>query len=493
MLGSSLSICIVVCLLLGMSEQVMADPSSRFNSLLSETEKVRGQNNETEPEPEPEPEPAVCGEEGKKDFVRLVADLYYLWYRELAPVSPNDYATAQAYLDALTAPLAADRRDPGFSYLTTKAADDSRGATGAYVGFGFRYRCDNTACFFFSDVLQDGPAGDAGFLRGDEVIAIDTGNGFETIRQLADRNASTLELFGPSEAGVSRGFRVRKRTGEIVEADLVKRELDTPPLAVEPILLNRAGLSPIGYLNLRSFITSANDALDDAVSYFRDNNVTDLVIDLRYNGGGYLSVADRMLDLLGGLAAEGERSFWISHNDKQADLDQGAIFAPLPQSMSPLRIAFITTGGTASASELVINGLSPYIDVVLIGEDTLGKAVGQYPFDQSQLSAYAECDTRLRLVAFEIVNGEGNGGYYTGLVDSGRFTLCPAEDDVTRNWGDPLEASLTTALGWLNQGICSATTSAQRREVTRQRRLIPSEWKLMTLPDAPFGRSPFIQ
>ena len=161
--------------------------------------------------------------------------------------------------------------------------------------------------------------------------------------------------------------------------------------------------------------------------------------------------------------------------------------------MSPLRIAFITTGGTASASELVINGLSPYIDVVLIGEDTLGKAVGQYAFDQSQLSAYAECDTRLRLVAFEIVNGEGNGGYYTGLVDSGRFTLCPAEDDVTRNWGDPLEASLTTALGWLNQGICSATTSAQRREVTRQRRLIPSEWQLMTLPDAPFGRSPFIQ
>ena len=470
-----------------------ADPGSRFNSLLDETEKVRGQNNETEPEPEPEP--AACGEEGKKQFVKLVADLYYLWYRELAPVSPADYATAQAYLDALTAPLAADRRDPGFSYLTTKAADDSRGATGAYVGFGFRYRCDNTACFFFSDVLQEGPAADAGFFRGDEVIAIDTGNGFETISQLANRNVSTLELFGPSEAGVSRGFRVRKRTGQIVEADLVKREIDTPPLAVEPILLNRAGLSPVGYLNLRSFITSANDALDDAVSYFRDNNVTDLVIDLRYNGGGYLSVADRMLDLLGGLVAEGERSFWISHNDKQTDLDQGAIFGPLPQSMSPIRIAFITTGGTASASELVINGLSPYIEVVLIGEDTLGKAVGQYAFDQNYLSAYAECDTRLRLVAFEIVNGEGDGGYYTGLVDSGRFTLCPAEDDVTRNWGDPLEASLTTALGWLNQGICSATTSAGTRGVGDQRRLaLPLfNWDLIKLSDAPFGHSPFVQ
>ena len=470
-----------------------ADPGSRFNSLLEETEKVRGQNNETEPEPEPEPEPAACGEEGKKEFVKLVADQYYLWYRELASVSPGNYATAQAYLDALTAPLAADRRDPGFSYLTTKSADESRGATGAYVGFGFRYRCDNTACFFFSDVLQESPAGDAGFLRGDEVIAIDTGRGYETIDQLINRNVTTLELFGSSEAGVSRGFRVRKRTGEIVEAYIVKRELDTPPLAAEPTLLNREGLSPVGYLNLRSFITSANDPLDDAVSYFRDNNVTDLVIDLRYNGGGYLSVADRMLDLLGGLVAEGERSFWITHNDKQSDLDQGAVFAPLQQSMSPIRIAFITTGGTASASELVINGLSPYVEVVLVGEDTLGKAVGQYAFDQSQLSAYAECDTRLRLVAFEIVNGEGNGGYYTGLVDSGRFTLCPAEDDVTRNWGDPLEASLTTALGWLNQGVCSATTSTRTFGVARERRLEALSWDLMKLRDAPFGRSPFVQ
>jgi len=206
-----------------------------------------------------------------------------------------------------------------------------------------------------------------------------------------------------------------------------------------------------------------------------------------------LSVADRMLDLLGGLVAEDERSFWITHNDKQSDLDQGAVFAELPQSMAPIRIAFITTGGTASASELVINGLAPYIEVVLVGEDTLGKAVGQYAFDQNQLSEYAECDTRLRLVAFEIVNGEGDGGYYTGLVDSGRFTLCPAADDVTRDWGDPLEASVTTALGWLNQGVCSVTASTRGRNIMRTREPDLPVWDLMQQPDAPFGRSPFVQ
>ena len=125
---------------------------------------------------------------------------------------------------------------------------------------------------------------------------------------------------------------------------LAKRELDTPPLATEPLLLERAGNSPVGYLNLRSFILTANDALSDATRLFRDAGVTDLVIDLRYNGGGLVSVADRMLDLLGGLVATGQDSWSIVHNAKHSDEDFGAYFAEFPDSMRPLRIAFITTG-----------------------------------------------------------------------------------------------------------------------------------------------------
>ena len=85
--------------------------------------------------------------------------------------------------------------------------------------------------------------------------------------------------------------------------------------------------------------------------------MTDLVIDFRYNGGGLVSVADTMLDLLGGLVAEDEDSWRIIHNDMRSYEDFGAVFAALPNSMEPLRIAFITTGATASASELVINSL----------------------------------------------------------------------------------------------------------------------------------------
>ena len=86
--------------------------------------------------------------------------------------------------------LAPDGRDPGFSYLTTQAADNAQGSTGAYVGFGFRYGFDFQNRFLFSDVLQGGPAGDADLQRGDEVLAIDLGSGFETIDQLTQRQAT---------------------------------------------------------------------------------------------------------------------------------------------------------------------------------------------------------------------------------------------------------------------------------------------------------------
>ena len=466
---------------------VQASPSEILNGLVGPIEAARRASPVVD---------QACGEEGKKEFVSLVAQSWYLWYEELAPVSPDDYPTAQAYLNAITAPLAPDGRDPGFSYITTQAADNAQGSTGAYVGYGFSYAFDSLDRFMFSDVLQGGPAGDAEFRRGDEVLAIDVGNGFETIAQLSQRQATTAEVFGASEAGVERSFRVRQEQS-VIEVTLTKRELVTPPLATEPLLLERAGNTPVGYLNLRSFISTANDALADATQVFRDAGVTDLVIDLRYNGGGLVSVADTMLDLLGGLAATGQDSWRITHNDMHSEEDFGAVFAALETSMQPMRIAFITTGGTASASELVINSLAPHIEVVIVGEDTLGKAVGQYAFDQSQVPEWASCDTRLRLIAFQIVNGEGNGGYYNGLVSSGGFTFCPAKDDLTRNFGDPEESSLNAALGWLNNGFCSANT-ATINKVPRLRRLDDNfentpRWHLAELPDAPFGLSPWVQ
>jgi len=404
----------------------------------------------------------VCGVTSQKAFVRDVAQSWYLWVDELADPDPADYTTAQAYLDALIEPLFLDGRDPRFSYVTTQQEDQASFATGAYIGFGFRYTQEPFNAgeqWWFLDVLEGSPAGDAGLTRGQQILAIDTGSGFETVDELTARDATITEIFGPSDVGVERGFRVREG-GAIKEVTLVKRELDTPPLAGQPLLIERLGLSPVGYFHLRGFQDNATQPLIEATTLFAEAGVTDMVIDLRYNSGGSIEEAYLLLDLIGGIAAQGEESFRLAHNRLRAQAeDISRFFEPRTGSMNPLRIAFITTGGSASASEMIINSLEPWFEVVLVGEDTLGKAVGQYAFSQTG------CDTLLRLVSFELVNGEGLGGWYEGLAATGRFTLCPAEDDYTRGFGDPEEASLQVALDWLNSGVCGDSTASSRSQL----------------------------
>lgn len=412
----------------------------------------------------PPPATASCDVESQKDFVLAVADDWYLWYDEMASVSQADFTTAEAYLAALTAPLAQDFRDPGFSYLTTRAEDEANFTSGAFVGFGFRFAIDDAGRYLISDTFGGGPAFRAGFVRGAELLAVDTGSGFVTMREYEEQGDSLDTIFGGPVDGLERGFRMLIE-GETVEFVVRKEELDVPPLAAAPRTLARPGLTPVAYIHLRSFTLSANSELDAVFAELAGQGITDFVIDLRYNGGGLVDVADRFLGLLGGQVAGGEIAYKLSHNDKRAAENAESDFIDQPNSAAPLRIAFLTSDATASASELMINSLEPFVEVVLVGGDTSGKAVGQYAFDQNG------CETRLRMVAFETVNGEDFGGYYTGLVDTGRFTLCAVEDEFTGAFGSADEALLAGALSWLNDGVCPAevgvSSSANNRSLRR--------------------------
>jgi C-terminal processing protease CtpA/Prc len=417
-------------------------------------------------------------------FAYDVAQEWYLWYDELADVSLADFNDPTQLLLALTAPLAPDGRDPGFSYATTISEDEAAFTSGAFVGFGFRYDITPGGQFYFTDVFEGSAAGDAALTRGTEVLAIDLGAGFETIPELGSRGATIEEVFGPSEAGVERAFRV-KQGAEIREVTIAKREVSTPPFVDAPLLLEREGLAPVGYINFRSFTSSAVDPLETKMIALRDAGVTDFVIDLRYNGGGLLGVADHMLDLLGGRVAEGQTSFTLTFNDKRSDANEGAVFAPREASVEPLRIAFITTGASASASEMVINSLEPHIETLIVGSNTLGKAVGQSAFDMPG------CDTRLRLITFEVLNGEGQGGFYRGLFSTGRFNTCNAADDITRDFTDPNEASLATALGWLDGQSCSS--ASVRRPLLAPDAQWVSKWSVGHQPHLPDRRSAYVQ
>jgi C-terminal processing protease CtpA/Prc len=385
--------------------------------------------------------------------VLSVAQDWYLWYDEMAQVNAADFATADELLVALTAPLAEDFRDPGFSYLTTRSEDEANFTSRAFVGFGFRFAVDDSGSYRISDVFEGAPAARAGFRRGSEILAVDAGNGFVSMADYEARGTALDEIFGPSDDGVVRDFRLRNGD-EIVDVSVVKEELVIPPLANAPRAIARAGLSPAGYIHLRNFTRSASAALNDAFAELANEDITDFIIDLRFNGGGLVDVADDFMDLLGGRIADGDVAYQLSHNEKRRAENADFLFDLRPDSASPIRIAFITSAATASASEAIINSMASVVEVVLIGSDTSGKAVGQYGFDQSG------CDTRLRLVSFETLNGDGLGGYYTGLADTGRFTLCAVEDNFAGDFGTGDDALTAGALAWLNEGVCTVTLSA---------------------------------
>ena len=408
------------------------------------------------------------------DFVEGVTDSWYLWYDEMASVTKAEYDSAQAYLEARLQPLIDDGRDRGFSYMTTITEDETSISSGAYVGFGFR-STSTADQLFIIDVFESGPAYAAGMRRGMELIAVDAGSGFETLDELSARGATSEDIFGPGNVGVERTFRVRQN-GEDADILVAKEELAPPALATAPALIDREGLAPVGYLHMRQFIDAALEpaegfsSLTDLAKLFSENGVTDLVIDLRYNGGGLLSVADTMMDLLAGITARGQASFKIQVNNQHPefndDRDNWGLFDELPDTFSPIRIAFITSGSTASASELIINGLDPHLEVIMVGSDTFGKQVGQGRWDMHASVEGLEredCDVALRLTAFEIVNGENQGGYHqVGLDGTGRFTLCEADDDIFTAFGDPAEASLATALDWFATGACPAAAASSR-------------------------------
>lgn len=391
----------------------------------------------------------ACGVDSQIQFVKEVADSYYYWYEELAPVNAADYSDPSAYLAAIMQPIWSDGtgRDPGFSYLTTIEADTQRFTSGTFYGYGVRYRIINNN-FYFADSYEAGPAHTAGIRRGQRLLAVKRAGEteFETWDQLVARNAELPgAVFGARGELQTTVFRVEYE-GVESEISVTTAETTTPPLAGEALVIERNGDSPVGYINFRTFIDAADGPLRAAAIKFAEAGVTDLIIDLRYNGGGLVRVAETFLNLLAGETANGQLSYIINLNDKHQDQNSTASFISIPETFSPQRIAFITTGGSASASELLINGLAPHVELAIVGSETYGKAVGQYAFDLDSES----CETRLRLIAFEIQNGEGLGGYYNGLVSTGRFTFFEAADDATRPFADSEEDSFVTAFNWLS-------------------------------------------
>ncbi len=262
-----------------------------------------------------------------------------------------------------------------------------------------------------------------------------------------------VDALGPSTAGTTRVLRVLTN-GAQQDRTVTKADFALTPVSSRygAKVLDNGG-TKVGYINLRTFIDTADPALRSAFANFRSQGVTQVIVDVRYNGGGLVSIAELFGDLLGADKTGQVFSHTTFRASKASNNDQDN-FGSQSQAIAATKIAFIGTTGTASASELLINAFTPYLraNSALVGTNTFGKPVGQIALDR------AACDDRLRPVAFRTENAARVGDYYTGLASRVEAT-CAAGDDFTKPLGDPTEASVKTALDFLAGRSCTAIAS----------------------------------
>jgi carboxyl-terminal processing protease len=423
-----------------------------------------------------------CSLVNRKAFAKGVIDEWYLFPETIpAALDPAPFATVQDYIDGLTATARAQRRDRFFTFITSIAQENAFNSTGSSAGFGFRISTDSAARrVFVTESFENTAALAAGIDRGDEITAI--GTSAATLRTVTDiiaaeGSAGVTSALGPTTAGVTRSLRVTGPSGTRT-LDVTKTDYNLLPVSTRygARIIDDGGRR-IGYLNLRTFISSANDPLRTAFGQWRAAGITEFVIDFRYNGGGLVSTADLIGDLMGGNRFTSEVFSQTTYRPEKSANNSVKRFAPTSNSVSPVRIAFIGTPATASASELVINSFIPYYGsrLALIGTNTFGKPVGQIAVDRSA------CDDRMRVVAFSTRNSANSDAYFDGLKTAVTVT-CAATDDFTKPFGDASEASIRAALDFVAGRPCAPIADAGQGAQSLR---TPTSRQELLIPDAP--------
>jgi carboxyl-terminal processing protease len=238
----------------------------------------------------------------------------------------------------------------------------------------------------------------------------------------------------------------------------------------------------VGYIVFNSFVIlkNAQPQIDAAFNTFKTAGVTDLVVDLRYNGGGYVETAEYLDNQIAPSTTNNSLMYTAYYNNtltagkavllknqvRKDDNGNSYNYGQVDFSVAgnqtkfgtahPLnlnRVFFIVTGSTASASELTINNLRPYMNVQLVGRTTYGKPVGFFDIDINKYQMY--------IPEFETKNSAGQGGYYTGMVPASTdYPGYNAADDPTKDFGDVTERLLASVLSDINSGVYKVTSAS---------------------------------
>jgi C-terminal processing protease CtpA/Prc len=388
----------------------------------------------------------ACSVDGQKQFVLDNLYAWYLWNQLLpAGLDIADYATPEELISQVTQQYGPQDANGNpldrFSFVNSAEADAQFFGEGRFEGFGFSWRFVDPGQteFRITRNFEGSPADLGGLERGVRVVSLNT-------RSVGEIAASEgISAFFDANDTVT--FEIEPLVGATFTSDITKDIVTINPVPRWEVIDAGNGRN-VGYMELSTFISTADPVFDTVFQAFRNANVNDVIVDLRYNGGGLVSTAELLGDYLGGSVAQ---SLVFSNTEFNADrgpaYNSTEMFQLLSNSISLSTMVVIASRGTASASELVTNGLIPHVDVAIVGDTTFGKPVGQIGLEF--------CDKLMRPTAFRLENSLGDGDYFDGLpLTPG----CAAADDLSIPVGDPLDPNMVAAMGYLDTGSCPVVT-----------------------------------
>jgi len=398
----------------------------------------------------------------EKSWVRSWIDETYLWYDEVpVDLKASDYGTPQAFFAGLKTPLktASGLSKDRFHFTQDTASYQSFIEDSASVGYGMELAVLRSAPpreVRVAYVAPGGPAAIAGLVRGDRLVTLDGAD-------VASGAAATLNAaLSPQRAGEAHSMVVSGTASGTRSVMLTAASVSTPPVMNVKTLPVAGGT--VGYLQFNDHTEVAEAQLVAAIQQLKNLGATDLVLDMRYNGGGLLGVASELAYMVAGPAATQGRTFerlvtnrknpyglttaQASYSFQSTALGYSTSAGqPLPY-LGLSKVTVLTGPDTCSASESVINGLRGVgVQVDLVGNTTCGKPYGFF--------AQGNCGTTYFAINFQGVNAQGFGDYGDGMAPN-----CTVADDFEHALGDPQEARLAAALNLRAGGSCPAVSGA---------------------------------
>lgn len=416
----------------------------------------------------------------EKMWLRSWTNNTYLWYSEVPDNNPANFSVL-AFFDQLKTTQLTDSGSlkDNFHGAEETAVYQQRTQSGVSAGYGINWQIGSRTpprSLVIAYTETASPAAAAGLVRGDKLLSI---NGISFVSDNSDAGLAVINnALSPSAVGQSFNFVFESVSGQRKEVTMTSANVASSPVQNVKVLDTAAG--KVGYMQFNTYIALAQPQLINAVRQFAEENINELVIDLRYNGGGLLALASQLGYMVTGPNIIQDRIFErtifndkhpninpvtgnplsaIPFYSKEIDYEAGVLKATDLPALNLSRVFILSTDNTCSASEALVNGLRGIdVDVVLIGGKTCGKPYGFYPTDN--------CGTTYFTVQFSGINAKGFGEYSDGFVPKSNPVFaadvkgCPLPDDFSKQLGDPEERLLNAAVYYARNGSCPALSGA---------------------------------